>query len=165
MLLEYYVTDVAPILQYGALVYCCCCSSPLQPISLLQKIIKLIHFRKKATTGTTFAYSSILTVYELHIYELLKFVLKVVNSQHTQDFCNNLFFFKQSFVRVTRSSDLKLLEEPFCKRKIDKIPFGFEVLNFIKDWLKLELFHQTWICLLERNYPFLPPSKKPLFSQ
>ena len=81
MLLEYYVTDVAPILQYGALVYCCCCCySPLQPISLLQKIIKLIHFRKKVTTGTKFAYNSILTVYELHIYQLLMFVLKVVNT-------------------------------------------------------------------------------------
>ena len=121
-LLEYYITNVAPILQYGALVYCCCSYSSLKPISLLQKkILKLIHFRKKSDyCDDLFAKNSILKVYELRIYELLKFLLKAINSQRTQDFCNNLFTFKQSCVRVTRRSNLKLLEEPFCKRKIHK---------------------------------------------
>ena len=53
--LENYITNVAPILQYGSLIYCCCSYSSLKSISLLQKkIIKLIHFKKKAINSTTY---------------------------------------------------------------------------------------------------------------
>ena len=54
-----------------------------------------------------------------------------------QDFCNNLFTFKQSCVRVTRSSNLKLLEEPFCKRKIDKNSFRFRGAKLYNRLIKI----------------------------
>ena len=36
-LIRYYKTNIAPILQYGALVYCCCSFSNLNPLYILQK--------------------------------------------------------------------------------------------------------------------------------
>ena len=79
-LISYYNSNVTPLIQYGALVYGCCTYSALLPIYLLQKqILKVIYFRKKAITAMIFFMRhSLLTIYELNIYELIKFVLKSI---------------------------------------------------------------------------------------
>ena len=67
---------------------------------------------------------SLLTIYELHIYELIKFVLKSINGLPQQYFCNNLFQFKSND-RKTRSGILSLLKEPFCKKKLERNSIRF----------------------------------------
>ena len=118
---SYYNSNVTPLNQYGALVYGCCTYSALLPIYLLQKkYLKVIYFRKKGDhCDDIFMRHSLLTIYELHIYELIKFVLKSINGLHQQYFCNNLFQFKSND-RKTRSGMVNLPKEPFCKKKLER---------------------------------------------
>ena len=47
-LVNYYRTNVVPIVQYGLLVYGCCSYKSLEPLYILQKkILKFIYFRKR----------------------------------------------------------------------------------------------------------------------
>ena len=105
-LLNYYNTS---IIQYGILVYGCCSYSSLFPIFGLQKkILKIIHFQKtRESCNDLFINNTILSVYELHLNELLKFVLKSLNGYHCITFCNDMFR-KQNEGVNTRNSTLNL---------------------------------------------------------
>ena len=78
-LISYYSSNVIPIIQYGV-VYGCCSYSSLLPLFMLQKkVLKFISFRRKSDScSDLFLKHGFLSVYELQIYELLKFVLKSV---------------------------------------------------------------------------------------
>ena len=125
-LLEYYRSNVVPILQYGILVYGCCSFSVLNPIFILQKkILKFIYFRKRQDhCENIFEKNKLLTVFEYHVYELLKFVLKSVNQLHSENFLNEMFTFQKS-EKLTRRSSAKLLLEPLCKRKIERFSIRY----------------------------------------
>ena len=117
---NYYKTNVVPIIQYGILVFGCCSYKALEPIFIMQKkILKLIYFRKRRDScDDIFLKNECLTVYELHIYELLKFVLRSIFKVHSIDSLNNYFVFSSQ--KVTRSSKLQLLQEPLCKLQIER---------------------------------------------
>ena len=118
-LIAYYRSNINPIIQHGILVYGCCSYTSLEPIYVLQKkILKFMYFRKSRDSCNIFFENNILTVYELHIYELLKFVLKSIIGAHVQDYLNNMFTFKLS--RQTRLSKFECLDEPLLKRKIER---------------------------------------------
>ena len=119
-LMNYYKTNVVPIIQYGILVFGCCSYKALEPIFIMQKkILKLIYFRKRRDScDDIFLKNECLTVYELHIYELLKFVLRSIFKVHSIDSLNNYFVFSSQ--KVTRSSKLQLLQEPLCKLQIER---------------------------------------------
>ena len=89
----------------------------LEPIYVLQKkILKFVYFRKsRDSCNDIFFENNILKVYELHIYELLKFVLKSMIGAHVQDYLNNMFNFKLS--RQTRLSKFECLDEPLLEKK------------------------------------------------
>ena len=73
-LISYYNSNVTPLIQYGALVYGCRTYSALLPIDLFQKkILKVVYFRKEGD------HCDDIFIYELHIYELIKFVLKSIS--------------------------------------------------------------------------------------
>ena len=81
--------------------------------------MKFIFFRgRRDTCQDIFNDYKILTVFELHIYELLKFVLRSLIGAHTQDFLNNMFVFANS--RETRYSNNHSLIEPLVKRQIEQ---------------------------------------------
>ena len=124
-LLAYYSSNIKPIIQYGILVYGCCSYSSLEPIFILQKkILKFIYFRKRRDTcSDIFNDNKILTVFELYIYELLKFVLRSVIRAHTQDFLNNMF--EVTNCRNTRYSNNQSLQEPVRKRQIERQSIKF----------------------------------------
>ena len=94
-MIEYYSSNVVPILQYGILIYGCCSYSQLEQLNVLQKkILKFIFFRKRRDRSNDILEKySLLTVYEYHLYELLKFVLKSVIGVHNDSFLNDLFVF------------------------------------------------------------------------
>ena len=79
-LLEYYRSNVVPIIQYGILIYGCCSYSSLECLFLLQKkTLKFIYFRKRSDSSRDiFLENKFLSVFEIHVYELLKFVLRAV---------------------------------------------------------------------------------------
>ena len=77
-----------------------------------KKILKFIYFRKKSDTcEVIFTNHSILSVYELHIYELLKFVLRAFNGLHIESVCNDMFSSHYSEVR-RRLSESNLIAQP-----------------------------------------------------
>ena len=69
----------------------------------------------------------ILTVYELHIYKLLKFFLRSLNNLHSENFLNNFFSFEKS--RNTRSHSLRLLNEPLCKTKFERCSVRYRAVK------------------------------------
>ena len=118
-LMNYYKTNVVPIIQYGILVFGCCSYKAQEPIFIMQKILKLIYFRKRSDScDDIFLKNECLTVYELHIYELLKFVLRSIFKIHSIDSLNKFFVFSSQ--KVTRSSKIQLLQEPLCKLQIER---------------------------------------------
>ena len=86
-LLSYYKTHVNPIVQYGVLIYGCTSYSNLDPVLKIQKrIVRSICFLPKYASVHQFMVENELpTVYEFHIYELLKTIIGCVRSEHVHD--------------------------------------------------------------------------------
>ena len=120
-LIEYYKSIICPIIQYGILVYGCSSFTSLAPIHLLQKkILKLIYFKSRFDQSEDlFCANKILTVFELHVYELLKFVLKSINSFHAEDYLNSMFQFERHFLTTRRAKHM-LLKVPLCRSKLEQ---------------------------------------------
>ena len=125
-IINYYHSNVAPIIQYGILVYGCCSYSRLNPIfSLQKKFLKFVYFRNRRDhCNDVFFSNEILTVYELHVYELLKFVLRSVAGLLQQIFPSNLFKMKE-IKRCTRSSSNQVLSEPIARTKIERFSIKY----------------------------------------
>ena len=116
-LLEYYKSVINPIMQYAILVYGCCIFLSLVVVHQLQKKNLLTFFRKRHDhSNDLFIGNKILTVFELHIYELLKF-LKSLNRLHTEKYLNDNFQLERSGV-TTRRASLRLLKIPNSKTKM-----------------------------------------------
>ncbi len=119
VLLKYYVSNVQPIIQYGLLVYGCCPFSNLYKVLIWQKrIMKTFYFRRRdSSTDDVFESYKVLSVYELHIYELLNFF--TLNEQPTfwRSFEQQVW---DSPLRSTRSSSFNLLKQKLCREKIEE---------------------------------------------
>ena len=83
---------MVPIIQYGILIYSCCSYTSLECLFLLQKkILKFNYFRKRSDSSRDiFLENKFLSLFEKHVNELLKFVLRAVTRSLSQS------FFKQS---------------------------------------------------------------------
>ena len=139
LLLRYYRSNINPVLQYGVLIYGCCSYSSLTPLFLLQKkILKFIYFRKRTDSSEDiFADNKILSVYELHIYELIKFVLNSINNFHSDECLNSLFTF-QNF-SSTLSSCLNLLKVPSFKTKIQRSSIQYRSTILYNELRKVDI--------------------------
>ena len=85
-LINYYKTYVQPILQYGILIYGCVKKSNLYVIHKSQKRFFRITFRKRYRDSISDKLEKlkIASVFELHIYELFKRVVKKKNSHNVE---------------------------------------------------------------------------------
>ncbi len=115
--LKYYSSNIKPIIQCGILVYGCVSFSALQAILSQQKKIlrRILFLRNRETVTYNFETFGILTVHELYVYELLKFVLRSLNNMHSDNGLNDLFSFETPS-RVTRRSQKRFLKVPSSKK-------------------------------------------------
>ena len=91
----------------------------LNTLILLQKSLKFIHFRRLSDhCKDIFLSHQLLTIQELHVYELLKFVLRSVTNQHSKDSLNTMFAFESA--SSTRQSSMQLIKQPFSRKKIER---------------------------------------------
>ena len=68
-----------------------------------KKILRFIYFCKRHdSSDDLFIQNGILTVNELHLYELLKFSLKSVNNLHSEKYCNDMLKYEESKVTTRR---------------------------------------------------------------
>ena len=80
--------------------------------------------RKYESIRKVFNDENFLTVHELHVYELLKLVLRSVAGLHSETFLNELFVFdKPSY--MTRRSNLNLMKFPYFKSKIQRASISY----------------------------------------
>ena len=105
-ILKYYASNIKPILQYGILVYGCTSYTNLLPLLMIQKkIIRLIYFKGNfETIWDVFFDQGILTIHELHVYELPKFVPRSVSGLHSEEFLNEFFKFEIPMYRTRRAN-------------------------------------------------------------
>ena len=104
-----------------------------------KKILKLIYFRRKfAHSEELFVIIKVLTVYELHIYELLKFVSRSFANLHSAEFLDNLFTV-QMLSRFTR---------------IERCPVQFRALKLLNSLLKQNILPQepTSLAIIEIEF-------------
>ena len=135
LLLLYYNSHIKPIIQYGVLVYGCTTYNNLMPIFLQQKkIVRLIlRKRKFESVFDDFYRLKILSVFELHAYDLLKFTLTCVNKHHSDPDMNKLFLTKTAN-RITRSSNKGYLVVPNCRNNLQSHSIqsrGAKLINFL----------------------------------
>ena len=76
----YYKKHVNSIIQYRVLIYGCTAYSNIDPVLKIQKrIIRNIYFLPKYASGSDYMVTNELpTVCELHVYELLKFIIESI---------------------------------------------------------------------------------------
>ena len=73
-LIKFYLIYIKPVIQYGILIYGCTSRAALDPLYKIQcNILRTIHYKKKYESVSNLFCKEILTVYELHIYDLFKF--------------------------------------------------------------------------------------------
>ena len=119
--LLFYYTHVNPIIQYGILIYGCTAYSNLDPVLKVQKrIIRNICFIPKYASVSDYMVANELpTVYELHFYELLKFIVKSIRCEHQYETFNSLLV-PRCFGYELRSAKRNEVCVPFGKtRKLD----------------------------------------------
>ena len=139
VLLRYYSSNIKPIIQYGLLVYGCVSYRTLEQILKMQKkILRLILFLKyRQSVSEYFDNLNILTVHELYVYELLKFVLRSLNKLHTDDYLSSLYGFDVT-IHSTRRSQKSFLKIPTCRKILEK--------NSLNNWgtKLLNIFYRQW---------------------
>ena len=130
----YYRTHVKPIIQYGVLVYGCTAFATLDPIHQLQKTnMKSIILPKFASVGHFMMTYRIVTVHELHVFELVKFILSSMAGRHLSSLLNSVLTFASECLYELRiSSRLKtVLPLTKCKAgKFSHIEYHCCTINF-----------------------------------
>ena len=143
-LIDYYRSNINPIIQYGILVYGGCSYQSLLPIYILQKkILKFIYFRKRSDSSRDiFISNKLLTVFEFHIYELLKFVLKSLKKMHSETYLNDLFVYEHS-TRNTRRSTKNYLKIPSFKTQFERCSISYRCAKLFNTLRKNEVLTQN----------------------
>ena len=82
-MIRVYKTYVQPIIQYGVLAYGSTTKGILQPIdNKINRLLRIIFFKKKFESTTKIREeSNIYSTQELHIYELLKLLIKMIQKE------------------------------------------------------------------------------------
>ena len=82
-MIRVYKTYVQPIIQYGVIAYGSTTKSILQPIdNKVNRLLRIIFFKKKFESTTKIREeNNIYSTQELHIYELLKLLIKVIRKE------------------------------------------------------------------------------------
>ena len=120
VLLKFYDYYIKPKIQYGCLVYGYSSKVKLNRIKFLRKkFLRLINFKRKFDSAEDlFCQEGVLDVVKLHIYDLLKFVLRSKNG-----FCPYIFkdyFNCCSISRNTRASAAGVLKSFRAKNSLQK---------------------------------------------
>ena len=86
---------------------------------LQEKNAKVHTLYKDDRSEDLFTQNNLLTISELHVYNVLNFVLRSENQRHSELVLNDMFSFETS-ARTTRRSMNKTTTSPFCKRNLEK---------------------------------------------
>ena len=164
-MLLYYRTRVNPIIQYGVLVYGCAPFSNLQPIHRTQRIMRTIFFLPKfANVQHLMASHELPTVYELHIYEIIKLIINAICEKQSVPFLNH-FLEQQSKPYSLRKTSVEHSIVPYTRYASDKQSFKFRIPLLLNKLYKWTVFpessaikswtphYQQFFChLVLRNY-------------
>ena len=126
------------------------------PIILEQKkIVRLIlRKRKFESVFDDFYRLKILSVFELHAYDLLKFTLTCVNKHHSDPDMNKLFLTKTTN-RITRSSKKGYLVVPNCRNNLQSHSIRSRGAKLIKFLLRNDILSSDYDKLSENDLQIL----------
>ena len=138
-LLVYYRMYVKPIVQYGVLVYGCTAFSNLLPIWHLQKRIwrNIYHMPKHTNVDQVMSENGLETVYELHVDELLKFILKSMTTGHESQLLNEILRKEEGIIYGLTKPPETLALIPITRTRDDEHSHKFRVptlFNKLNSW-------------------------------
>ena len=86
----------------------------------------------------------------MHIYELLKFVLKSLSNIHSESFCNERFH-PYIAEKETRQKAANFLKIPLCKRKIERYSIKFRCIKLYNKLKSLEIIPRDFKSLTAKE--------------
>ena len=99
--------------------------------------MRLLNFKPRLHhTVDLFFESKILTVHELFVYDLMKFVIRASRKEHSSDFLNKLFQSTRVIKYATRYQTAGLVDQPFCRINLMKHSLknrGIRLLNLFNN--------------------------------
>ena len=135
--LAFYNFYIKPVIQYGVLIYGCASVGTLSPIFELQKkVLRMIYFKpREFPSESLFRRARVLSVYNLHVYDLFKFSLKGLNTQHCSADLNSYFNTIISHryntrARMTEQHDIPKFRTTACKQSLKYR--GTILLDYVK---------------------------------
>ena len=136
VLLSYYRKYVEPHIQYGILAYGGTSKTSLLPILKAQKkIMRLIYFKRRTDSSYQhFEDARIPNVYEIYVYELLKFITGCLKNQHSTNFLNNLVNAQHQTNYRTRFGENHYSRLPTCRIELMRKSVryrGIRLLNIL----------------------------------
>ena len=144
----FYKKNIEPTVQYGVLIYCCCSYTSLLLIVKLQRKIFDLKRWFSSVEDKPMMYG-ILSVYELYVYELFKFVLKSIKNLQSEKYLNNSFDFSNSS-RNTRSCCKNLLEYNARKVRIQRYSIHSRCVKLFNTLQHINIF-KIDVCCLNRE--------------
>ena len=134
VLLKYYAYKIKPIIQYGSLVFACTSKILMQFYCFKRKLCGSIFYKNISdNVSQLFSDKEILTVYELYLYDLLKFCFRVANKIRGHEIFRHYFLI---LLHVSVGAHQKLfLKHPFkSKLKLCSMKYGgIKLLNIFAE--------------------------------
>ena len=120
VVIRYYKTYMKPINQYGLLIYGCTRKSVLNDIFLVQKKIPRITYFKnrRYPSDEMFKRSEIMNVFDLYVYELLKFAVR--SSRESQLHNIKSVFIHKNTLAFTRSVSSNMFYVPEARTQVSR---------------------------------------------
>ena len=121
-LLIYYKIHVKPVVQYGVLLYGCTAYLSLDPVFRIQKRImrNIFNLPKFASVKDLMIEHDVAIVYELHVYELFKFIVDCLRQDHSVDKQNNILKLVPERRYEFRSSSQKASMPASCSKNFNR---------------------------------------------
>ena len=146
-LLKFYNVYIKPKMQYGILVYGCTSKSELIVLKRLQnKFIRSICIQRKfGRVDHLFELHIILPIHKLHIYDLLKFALRLYNNLLDDEYLNNLICHRQ-YSRNLRPSRVHKKSTPKVKGQLSKLSIAYRGAKLLNSIHQLGLYDLNFSC-------------------
>ena len=112
--------------------------------TICKENLKLIYFRQlSGSSRDNFISKILLTLFEFHIYELLKFVLKSLKKMHSETYLRELFEYEHN-TRNTIRSTKNYLKIPLFKKQFERSSVSYRCARLFNILRKNEVLAQNF---------------------
>ena len=155
LLLKVFKQYVQPRYQYGILIYGTANKSILQKLQRQQNFLLRIIFRLKRfqEVRTIRQRNKIASIFELHVYELLKLMANIIRNEHPCSFVNNFISPKELNKALFSNNRIKCLPSIVKATANNKKRLALRVRNIFNIFVKFDpnIIHEILFTKVNEN--------------